>query len=116
MTRPCNHHHARGTVAAMRLTPTYDEPVALSLDGDPADQAVPVARQRRRFEALLGSLDDAQWGAPTRCEGWSVQDVTAHLVSVNQFWAASVRAGLAGTPTRVLANFDPAAHPPLLIE
>ena len=31
-------------------------------------------------------------------------------------WAASVNAGLAGTPTRVLATFDPAAHPPLMIE
>src|SRR4051812_17705881 len=100
----------------MRLTPTYDTPVALSIDGDPKDQAIPVARQRRRLEAMLGSLDDEQWRAPTRCEGWSPQDVAAHLVGVNQFWEASVRAGLAGTPTRILANFDPAAHPPLMIE
>jgi len=47
--------------------------------------------------------------------GWSVQDVVAHLVGVNAFWHASVVAGLAGTPTRVLMGFDPAATPPLLI-
>jgi uncharacterized protein (TIGR03083 family) len=100
----------------VRLQPNYDAPAALTIDGDRHDQAEPVARQRRRFEALLAGLDDEQWKAPTRCEGWTPQDVAAHLVSVNQFWEASVRAGVAGEPTRVLANFDPAAHPPLLIE
>jgi hypothetical protein len=35
---------------------------------------------------------------------------------VNGFWEASVKGGLAGTPTRILASFDPAAHPPLLVE
>jgi hypothetical protein len=44
-----------------------------------------------------------------------VQDVVAHIVGVNVFWHASVRAGLAGAPTRVLAEFDPAATPSLMI-
>jgi uncharacterized protein (TIGR03083 family) len=32
------------------------------------------------FGALLASLDDQAWEAPTRCEGWSVADTSAHVV------------------------------------
>lgn len=32
-----------------------------------------------RFEELIRSLDDQQWQTPTRCEGWSVADVAAHV-------------------------------------
>ncbi|HEY1741017.1 MAG TPA: maleylpyruvate isomerase N-terminal domain-containing protein [Acidimicrobiia bacterium] len=99
----------------MRLTPTYGGGAPISFDGPSDDQAEPVARQRRRFRSMLAALDDTQWHAPTRCDGWAVCDVVAHLVTVDGFWDASVRAGLAGSPTEVLANFDPAAHPPLLI-
>ena len=54
-------------------------------------------------------------GSGGACAGWTVQDVVAHLTGVNAFWRSSVLAGLAGTPTRFLADFDPAATPPLLI-
>ncbi len=100
----------------MKLSPHYDGPVVLSIDGQPDDQEVVVSRQRRRLESMLATLDDDQWRAPSRCEGWTVQDVVAHLVGVNGFWEASVTAGLAGRPTRVLAAFDPAAHPPKMVE
>jgi uncharacterized protein (TIGR03083 family) len=102
-------------VRVVKLTPHYDDPSVLTFDGPVDDQAVPVTRQRRRMEAILGEFGDDEWAAPSRCEGWSNQDVIAHLVTVNQFWETSVRAGLAGEPTRILATFDPAAHPPLLI-
>ncbi len=100
----------------MKLSPRYDAPTLLSIDGRADDQAVVVSRQRRRMETLLDGLGDDEWNAPSRCDGWTVQDVVAHLVGVNAFWEASVNAGLAGTPTRLLAAFDPAAHPPLMIE
>ena len=32
-----------------------------------------------RFAWLLGSLTDADWRAATRCEGWTVADVAAHV-------------------------------------
>ncbi|HEY3831564.1 MAG TPA: maleylpyruvate isomerase N-terminal domain-containing protein [Acidimicrobiia bacterium] len=99
----------------MRLTPLYGGGAPIAFDGPIDDQAEPLTRQRRRFRATLADLDDAQWRAPTRCDGWAVSDVVAHLVTVDGFWEASVRAALAGSPTEVLANFDPAAHPPLLI-
>jgi uncharacterized protein (TIGR03083 family) len=100
----------------MKLSPRYDGPSAIEVDGAAGDQAVVVRRQRRRLEALLTDLADDEWRAPSRCDGWSVHDVVAHLVGVNAFWEASVTAGLAGTPTRVLAAFDPVAHPPMMIE
>jgi uncharacterized protein (TIGR03083 family) len=100
----------------MRLSPRYDGAVILSIDGTADDQLLPVTRQRRRLETLLEDRSDEEWRSPSRCEGWTVQDVVAHLVSVNVFWVASVLAGVAGNPTRLLATFDPATHPALLVE
>ena len=100
----------------MKLSPRYDGLPIISIDGRWDDQVEPVARQRRRFEAMLAGIDDQQWQAASRCAGWTVQDVVAHLVGVTAFWEASVGAGLAGTPTRLLAAFDPAATPPLMVE
>ena len=99
----------------MLLRPRYEGPTIISIAGQPDDQLAPVTRQRRRFEAMLEGLSDDDWRAATRCESWTVQDVVAHLAGVNAFWHASVRAGLAGTPTRVLAGFDPATTPDLMV-
>jgi uncharacterized protein (TIGR03083 family) len=98
------------------LTPTYGTPAPLTIDGTATDQLVPVTRQRRRLAALFTSLDAEAWSAPTRCDGWSVRDVAAHLVTVNSFWESSVRSGVSGSPSRVLADFDPVAHPKLLVD
>jgi len=100
----------------MRVTPRYDGPALLEIAGPLDDQLVPLTRQRRRFETMLAGLTDDEWRTTTRCEGWTVQDVAAHLVGVNAFWQMSIMAGLAGEPTRVLTNFDPASTPTLLIE
>jgi uncharacterized protein (TIGR03083 family) len=99
----------------MLLSPRYDGPVILTIDGPIDDQLAPIVRQRRRMETMLAALDDEQWRAPSRCAGWSVQDVVAHLVGVNPFWELSLSAGLAGAPTRVLGGFDPAASPPAMV-
>lgn len=107
---------AGNTLSGMELSPRYDGLPIISIEGSPDDQSAPVARQRRRLEAMLGALSDTEWKSPSRCDGWTVQDVIAHLVGVNGFWDVSVSAGIAGTPTRVLAGFDPAAHPPLMVE
>jgi uncharacterized protein (TIGR03083 family) len=31
------------------------------------------------FEALIRSLDDTEWQTPSRCSGWTVADVAAHI-------------------------------------
>jgi uncharacterized protein (TIGR03083 family) len=87
----------------------------MSIGGELDDQLVPLMRQRRRLETMLVHLVDDEWGSPSRCDDWTVQDVAAHIVGVNAFWTASVLAGLAGTPTRVLTGFDPAATPALMV-
>src|SRR6266566_5942620 len=100
----------------MRLSPRYDAPPIMSIGGQPDDQRDPLTRQRRRLEATLAGLSEDAWASESRCDGWAVQDVVAHIVGVNAFWHGSVMAGLAGTPTRVLAGFDPATTPPLMVE
>jgi uncharacterized protein (TIGR03083 family) len=100
----------------VQISPRYDGPAVLRIDVPVGDPSVPLVRQRRRLADILATLDDAQWTAPTRCEGWSVQDVVTHLVTVNQFWALSIAAGLAGEPTRYLAGFDPVATPAQMVD
>lgn len=100
----------------MKLSPRYEGPAIIEIEGPFNDCAEPVRRQRRRFEEMLTGFSAQQWQAPSRCDGWSVHDVVAHLVGVNSFWAMSVIAGISGTPTCVLENFDPAATPPLMVE
>jgi uncharacterized protein (TIGR03083 family) len=103
----------------MQLTPRYDEPDSPDLFrwelpfGDPS---VPLLRQRSRFADVLAGLDDDQWAVPSRCEGWSVQDVVAHLNSTNQFWAVSIASGRRGAPTRFLETFDPVAGPASMVD
>lgn len=99
----------------MQLTPTYGEAVLVA---EPllADPATPLLRQRDRLAAILAGLDAGQWAAPSRCEGWSVQDVIAHLVTTNQFWAFSIGAGLQGEPSTFLSTFDPVASPAQMVE
>lgn len=100
-----------GTVRAVQLTPRYGEPAILDVQPGFGDAATPLLRQRARLAARLAGLDADQWAAPSRCEGWSVQDVITHLVTTNQFWAFSLRSALDGRPTRLLASFDPVASP-----
>lgn len=65
---------------------------------------------------MAATFDDDQWAAPSRCEGWTVRDVLAHLVGTDQFWTLSVTQGLAGTPTRYLVGFDPVATPKSMVD
>lgn len=99
----------------MLVSPRYEGPPIISIWGAPDDQLAPVSRQRRRFEAMLVDLSPEEWSSGSRCEGWTVQDVVAHIVGVNAFWNVSVLAGLAGEPTRYLAGFDPSETPALMV-
>jgi uncharacterized protein (TIGR03083 family) len=97
------------------LTPRYGDHPVLAVDVR-APGHHPLVAQRRRLEAVLRELSEDEWHHPSRCEGWSVQDVITHLVSTNGFWALSIQAGLAGEPTRFLAAFDPVATPAQLVD
>ncbi len=99
----------------MKISPRYEGSPILDFPGVPADSLAATVRQRRRMESTLAGLADADWRAPSRCAAWTVRDVVAHLVGVNGFWHASIRAGLAGSPTRVLGSFDPARTPAVMV-
>lgn len=99
----------------MQLSPRHDS-VPVVVDLAPPDELVTlVGGQRRRLAQLLTELAPHAWGAPSRCAGWTVRDVAAHLVTVNGYWAASVRAAVAGDPLRILRAFDPVATPAALV-
>lgn len=51
----------------------------------------PLTAQRERLLALLESLGDAQWAAPTAAPGWRVKDVALHLLDVDLGWLARAR-------------------------
>ncbi|HTD50808.1 MAG TPA: maleylpyruvate isomerase family mycothiol-dependent enzyme [Acidimicrobiia bacterium] len=56
------------------------------LDGlDPYDL---MDTEAGRLDRYFVGLDDAAWARPSRCDGWSVRDVLAHLVSSEQYNAA----------------------------
>lgn len=99
----------------MKISPRYGTDPAVRLEVAPDAVRAPLMRQRQRLAGLLARLDESHWSAASRCEDWSVQDVVAHLINTDQFWAYSIACGLAGEPSRVLADFDPQASPASLV-
>jgi uncharacterized protein (TIGR03083 family) len=99
----------------MILSPSYEGPVRLMIDDDGSDHLTAIARQHRRLARIFTRLGAGDWTIPSRCEGWTVRDVAAHLVGVNRFWVASIQAGLTGHPTKLLDHFDPVVTPPFLV-
>lgn len=97
----------------MQLNPRYDDPTFLRLLTPTDPPGAATIRQRARLADLLAGLTPDQWASESRCAGWSVQDVIAHLTTTNQFWAFSLAAD---PPTRFLATFDPVASPAELVE
>ena len=99
----------------MLLKPRYDGPPVIAIEPR-VPGPHPVVQQRQRVVELLADLSDDEWSQPSRCAGWTVQDVITHLNSTNSFWAFSIAQALAGEPTRFLASFDPVASPAELVD
>ena len=55
--------------------------------GAPADTFALIAAERIRLADALGQLGSADWDRPSRCAGWSVHLVAAHL---NAPWEVSL--------------------------
>jgi uncharacterized protein (TIGR03083 family) len=53
-----------------------EEVMALS----PADVMSGILDELESFEALVRDLDSGQLATPTRCDGWTVRDVAAHVI------------------------------------
>ena len=48
-----------------------------------------------RLDRYFSGLDDADWSRPSRCEGWSVRDVLAHLLASEGYNHASLQGTVA---------------------
>ena len=68
-----------------------------------------LADQQAELAALLAHRDDEGWRSPSRCAGWSVQDVVCHLAQTNEMAVASVRGDLPATLARLTEGLA-AAH------
>jgi uncharacterized protein (TIGR03083 family) len=66
-----------------------------------ADKMQLAAAERRDLADLLDTLTPQQWAHPSLCEGWTVRDVVAHLVSYEELGYP----GMVGTLLR--AGFRP---------
>ena len=102
--------------AAMRITPRYEGAAVMNVDAVVRSPSTALVRQRARLARSLRGLSTGEWNTPSRCGGWTVQDVVEHRAGVNRFWSLSIQAGLRGEPTRFLASFDPVRVPAAMVE
>jgi uncharacterized protein (TIGR03083 family) len=100
----------------MRITPRYEGAAVINVDAVVRSPSAALVRQRARLAESLRGLSTEEWNAPSRCGGWTVQDVVEHLAGVNRFWSLSIQAGLRGEPTRLLASFDPVRVPAAMVQ
>ena len=49
---------------------------------DPFDQ---LDREAERLDHFFAALDDSRWEDPSRCDGWTVRDVLAHLAATESY-------------------------------
>jgi uncharacterized protein (TIGR03083 family) len=68
-------------------TPTAQEIPVEGIPGIKQPEATALGEsQNRALLHTLYTLDDAQWAAPTDCEGWTVKDIASHLLG----WAEAL--------------------------
>jgi uncharacterized protein (TIGR03083 family) len=96
--------------------PRYEGAAVINVDAVVRCPSTALVRQRARLAKSLRGLSTEEWNTPSRCGGWTVQDVVEHLVGVNRYWSLSIQAGLRGEPTRLLASFDPVRVPAAMVE
>ncbi|HEX6419742.1 MAG TPA: maleylpyruvate isomerase family mycothiol-dependent enzyme [Acidimicrobiales bacterium] len=68
-----------------------------------------LAAQHGDLEAIVSSLDESGWAAPSRCAGWTVADVVLHLAQTDEMAIASLEGRLAGLVAASSAPVPPAA-------
>ncbi len=99
----------------MKIRPRYGTDPLIAYEGAPAAVATPTVRQRLRLARTLAGFGAQEWEAPSRCAGWTNRDVVVLLASTNRFWVHSISQARRGTPSQVLAAFDPVATPAGLV-
>ena len=65
-----------------------------------------VHQQRQKVGDMLGTLDVAEWDAPSLCAGWRVRDVVAHMVETHLMTPGKFMVRFAGAGFRFSAFSD----------
>jgi uncharacterized protein (TIGR03083 family) len=69
-----------------------------------------VAEERLALAEALAGIDEARWGSPSRCDGWNVRDVVAHLVYLAEGTRPSILLGGSFIDPRPSRSLDKAAR------
>ena len=77
---------------------------------------VAIRREMRGVLTCLTSLEDSTWSAPTRCDGWTVTDLVAHLVWGQRLESAGLRGAAEGHETADVPAPVEGADPEVLFE
>jgi hypothetical protein len=64
----------------MRITPRYEGAAVINVDAVVRSPSTALVRQRARLAESLRGLSTEEWNTPSRCGGWTVQDVVEHLI------------------------------------
>jgi uncharacterized protein (TIGR03083 family) len=78
------------------------------------DARTAIRREMAATLAVVDALDDAGWATPTRCDGWRVADLVAHLAWGQRLVAGGVAGMLAGRDTPELPDAVAADEPTAL--
>ena len=78
----------------MQITPRYDGAAVINVDAVVRSPSTALVRYRARLAQSLRELTAGEWDTPSRCGGWTVQDVVEHLAGVNRFWSLSPEADM----------------------
>ena len=89
-----------------------DQEVRFAFDGAAAaaDRA-----ERTRQLAVVRALPLDRWAEPSRCPGWTVQDVVRHVGQMNELMVEAVDAAREGRRPAGLHRFDPRTTPQELL-
>jgi uncharacterized protein (TIGR03083 family) len=80
-------------------------------DVTPDESRAANLAQRQRSLTLLTGLPEDDWARPSRCDGWSVQDVVRHMVHMNGFILDGIAAAKSGERFDGFKSFDPRNTP-----
>ena len=63
--------------------------------------------QQAELDGLISPVDDAAWGKPSRCDGWSISDVVLHLAQTNEMALGSLQGRFGEVLTELTRDLPP---------
>jgi uncharacterized protein (TIGR03083 family) len=84
--------------------PPYVEPVAIDTELQGLDPVDLMEAEATRIEDHIAALATADWHRPSRCDGWTVRDVVAHLAASESYHRACLDGEVSGLFEGMAAN------------